>query len=300
MKIDIEELKKQGLTNLAALLESKVNENNESVESDKNNESTNEDNKETNMKDALDKLFEGVEGIPEDFADKLKVTFIANVNERAEELVAEKITEIEEQTAKALEEQAKEQEQSLNTYLTYVAEAWLEENKEAVESNIQTKRTESFIKGLRELFEEHAIEIPEDKADVVEQLETELAESKGVIDALTKQMSSLKEDLDDKEKSKLVESACSDLTETESEKFRKLAHEFLNEDVESFARKVSAIKEYFKAETTPETKKVEESVTEVDVPEDKPLVEADVTSKTKVVDPKMQSYLAALRKGSQA
>lgn len=378
MTINVEELKKQGLTNLAELLESKIEDNSdESVSEDVSNieesfelEETNESygtkkfkvqgkvenddgsfgaithvigsvkdkehakrvagiragekglkyiaTRATEIKESteeqtsekvnsdngtnpFDKLFEGVDGLPEDFSDKLKVTFVANVNERVEEIVNEKLKTLEEKVAESLAEQEVEQEQSINTYLTYVAEQWLKENKQAIESTAQVKLTQSFMIGLRELFESHNIEIPEGKTDIVEELETELAESKGVIEALTAQLNSIKEDIDSKEKNSIVESVCAGLTETESEKFRKLAEEFVNEDVESFTRKVDAIKEYFKADTSIEPKKVDESTAEViDVPEDKSLDESSEAPKTKVVSPRMQSYLAALRKGNRA
>jgi len=309
--LNIEELRKQGLNNLADLIEAKEEDKDDSKEDDKESDEDKDDMKDDDKKpeagkkgvnpfaakESVDALFVGVEGLTEEFKAKAEVTFITAVTEAAEILSAEKMVALEESVTAQLVEQAKVQEASIDSYLTYVSEQWLEENKEAVESKLQTKLTESFMTGLRDLFEAHNIEIPEAKQDLVEAVQSELALTQDALKEAIEKIQMMEAANELTEKCAAVDALCVGLSETEAEKFHGLAKEFLSEDAASFKIKINAIKEYFttaKETVTP----VVEAVVVVDVPADLPVVEAE-EAPTKKVDDKMKSYLSAIRSTSR-
>lgn len=330
MPLNIEELRKQGLNNLADLIEAKGEDKEEdedeageakdkdmdmksmagkkgvnpfdAKESMDDDEEDDDEDKEDDdkamkvagdVKESVAAMFSGVEGLTEEFKAKAEVTFIAAVKEAATKLAESKYAKLEKRIAKQLDEQAKEQEASIDSYLTYVSEQWLEENKEAVESKVQTKLTESFISGLKDLFESHNIEVPAGKQDLVESLQEELKATQTALKSAIVTIQEVEEKAIVDKKVSIVDEACVGLTDTQVDKFHGLAKEFMNEDVKSFETKVQAIKEYFS--TVPVAKSVDESVAKVDVPENKSIDESEGTSKPKV-DEKMTSYLAAIRR----
>lgn len=282
MTISIDELKKQGLNHLADLLEAKGDSNEENATHFSS----------VTRNESIDELFAGVNGLSEEFKSKAEVAFIAAVNEKADEVASERYTALEEKVAQYLDEQSAEQEQSIDNYLTFVADEWLKENQEAVESKLQTKLAESFMVGLRELFESHHISIPTNKVDMVEKLQTELAETRDILESALSKLTETREQLNLAEKSSIVDLACNGMTDVQTDKFHKLAHEFISETVESFKAKVNVIKEYFDKPVADKSIVVE---SKVDTPEDKSVVIIESADKPKG-DAKMESYLAAIRK----
>ena len=201
------------------------------------------------------------EELSEEFKTKATSIFeaavIARVNSEMEKVTAK----LEEQSTQQLAEFKETLVEKVDGYLNYVVEQWMEENQLAVENGLRTEIAEDFISGLKSLFKEHYIEVPEEKYEVLdelqtksEQLETKLNESINDNVVLAKELSALKA-------AKVLEEQTKDLAATEVEKLKKLVEgvDFESEDL--YREKVSVIKEnYFPktAKTSPEKVLIEE------------------------------------------
>ena len=123
-------------------------------------------------------LFEGEE-LSEEFQDKARTIFEAAINSKLAEVKEAVKTEYEEQLVEEVAAIKSELEERVDAYLEYVADEWLQENQIAVESGLKTEMTESFLEGMKNLFEEHYVSVPEDKYDVIESMVDKLDEMEG-------------------------------------------------------------------------------------------------------------------------
>lgn len=217
---------------------------------------------EISLRDQIDSIFG--EELSEEFRTKATSIFeaavIARVNNEMEKVTAR----LEEQSAEQLVEFKSSLVEKVDTYLTYVVEQWMEENKLAVESGLRTEIAEDFISGLKTLFKEHYIEVPEEKYDVMSDLQTKADEFKSKLDESISTNVKLAKELNDLKRAKILEEQTKDLAATEAEKLKKLVEgvEFDSEDL--YSEKVAVIKEnYFPkaASKSPEQVLVEESGT---------------------------------------
>lgn len=166
-------------------------------------------------------------------AVRTKVRDIAEeLDEAYSELLAEEVTEIKESL-----------EEKVDNFLSVTCESWTEENQLAIEYGVRNELTESFIDGLKTLFESHYVEIPDEKYDVVSSLEENLEELKEDFSKLYEDNVTLKEELDIMAKREILFHESLDLTEVEKEKFFELAENLIDADIETFERKVAMIKE---------------------------------------------------------
>ena len=223
------------------------------------------------------------EELTEEFKTKAATIFEAAVVTRVKQEVAkleeEYATKLQEEVAKGVEGLVEQ----VDGYLNYIVEQWIAQNELALEHGMKSEILEGFVSGLKGLFEEHYIDIPEEKFDVlgsmeskIEELETKLNEQVSSNVELTKSINEMK-------RASIVESACEGLSDTEVEKFKNLAEELSYEDVDTFTTKVQTIREgYF---TTKAQAEVTSVVTDAPV---ETLVEG------KKVDPTMAKYLQAL------
>ena len=123
-------------------------------------------------------LFEGEE-LSEEFQNKARTIFEAAINAKLAEVKEAVKTEYEEQLVEEVAAIKSELEERVDAYLEYVADEWLQENQIAVESGLKTEMTESFLEGMKNLFEEHYVSVPEDKYDVIESMVDKLDEMEG-------------------------------------------------------------------------------------------------------------------------
>lgn len=204
------------------------------------------------------------EDLSEEFKTKATSIFeaavIARVNSEMEKVTAR----LEEHAATQLEEQKAGLVEKVDSYLNYVVEQWMEENSLAVESGLRTEIAEDFISGLKTLFKEHYIEVPEEKYDVLDELQTKAQELEAKLNEAIDQNVQTSKELSALKQSKIFEEQTKDLASTEVEKLRKLVEgvEFENEDL--YREKVSVIKENYFPKTaakSPEKVLVEESGT---------------------------------------
>jgi len=123
-------------------------------------------------------LFEGEE-LSEEFQNKARTIFEAAINSKLAEVKEAVKTEYEEQLVEEVAAIKSELEERVDAYLEYVADEWLQENQIAVESGLKTEMTESFLEGMKSLFEEHYVSVPEEKYDVIESMVDKLDEMEG-------------------------------------------------------------------------------------------------------------------------
>lgn len=199
------------------------------------------------FEDDIKNLFADEEHLSEDFKTKAAGLFEAVVTARVSSEVEEIQKELAEEAAVAQETFMEEMVQKIDGYLNYVAENWMKENELAIERGLRNEITESFVGSLKEVFAEHYIEVPQEKYDVLGEMQSEIESLKSKLDESTEEKIGLVEAKKELEKTAAIKEATADLTVTEVEKFEKLV-----EDVEfdsDYAEKLSVIKEnYFPAQ----------------------------------------------------
>jgi len=204
------------------------------------------------------------EELSEEFKTKATSIFEAAVIARVNHEMEKVVDKLQEQSAQELVEYKETIVEKVDSYLNYVVEQWMEENQLAIESGLRTEIAEDFMNGLKTLFKEHYIEVPEEKYDVLGELQTKAEELENKLnDAINENVATSKE-LMELKASKIFEEQTKDLAETEVEKLKKLVEgvEFGSEDI--YREKVVVIKEnYFpkSAPKSPEKMLVESSGT---------------------------------------
>jgi len=234
---------------------------------------------EVELSDDVKALLEGTE-LSEEFAEKAKTIFEAAVKaklaEEYDKLVAHFTKEHEEKLAAAKAELNEE----VNGTVNYAVNQWLEENQLAVDRGIRNEITEDFISGLKNLFEEHYISIPDDKVDAVESMATSIREMEERLDEQVKANVKLQNRLNESAKTVILKQVSEGLAETQKDKLSALAEGVEFKSEEEYSKKLTTIKEsYFPKEKA--------QVSEVS---DETPVEAEEMT------PAMGSYLDALNR----
>lgn len=194
-------------------------------------------------------LFNGEEGLTEEFRQKAETIFEAAVTSRIKEEVARITEALEAQYEAKLEEEIEKTVEGLvehvDGYLNLMVEQWMENNEVALESGMKSDILESFVGGLKSLFEQHYIEVPEEKFDLVGEMETEIETLKAKLDEAVATNVELNKALNESTRESIVAEACEGLSDIEAEKLQTLAEEISFEDSESFAQKMQTIRENY-------------------------------------------------------
>jgi len=228
-------------------------------------------------------MFKGEE-LSEEFVSKATTVFEAAVVSKVNEVVEGVQLDIEAELEAEKEEIIENLTGKLDEYLEYVAEEWMTENKLAVEKGVKSEITENFMEGLRQLFTENYIDIPEEKVDLVDEMAEKMSELEENLNAEMEKNIELKKEIAESKQNKVLEDACDDLTESQAVKLKSLAEGVEFDDAESYQNKIDTLKEnYF-----PKEEKVE--ITE-DL-DDEPL-EIDDETEVKVA-PEMSGYMDAI------
>jgi hypothetical protein len=214
------------------------------------------------IKTQLDSIFG--EDLSEEFRTKATSIFEAAVIARVNNEMEKVTSKLEEQTATQLVEFKEALVEKVDGYLNYVVEQYMEENKLAVESGLRTEIAEDFIQGMKTLFKEHFIEVPEEKYDVLEEMQTKSEDLQSKLNESITQSIELAKELNALKAAAILDEQTKDLAATEAEKLKKLIEgvDFDSEDL--YREKVSVIKENYFPKTpkqSPEKMLVEESGT---------------------------------------
>ena len=238
---------------------------------------------ELDMSSDISALVEGTE-LSEEFAEKAKTIFEAAVKAKISEEYDKLVEHFANELEKQLESVKAELSEEVNGTVNYAVTQWLEENQVAVDRGIRNEITSDFIAGLKGLFEEHYIAIPDEKVDVVEGMAESIREMEERLDEQVKANVKLQNRLNETAKLNILSTVSEGLADTQKEKLAALAEglEFVSE--ESFAKKVATIKEsYFKEAAAPQSEVADETPVEG----------------VEEVNPAMAQYLQALNRWSK-
>ena len=236
-------------------------------------------------------LFEGQE-LDEEFKQRASVIFETVVSKAILEQVNDRLETLEEVAAVEIAEGIAEAEvkmaEKIDDYLTYVAEEFCKENELAIERGIRAELAESFITGLKSLFEKHYVDVPEEKVDIVEQLfnKVESLEEKLNVEMQTN-IEALKE-MKNFKKVEAIAEACEGLTSVETDKMCELAEAVQYEDHKEFVSKLNTLREsYFNTRETSGIEETRQTLTEA---------VTNTEEENANVDPTMDRYTQAIRR----
>ena len=237
------------------------------------------------VKEDMDALVSG-EDLSEEFKTKASTIFEAAVSAKVISEVNQRVDELETnyniEMSEAKEEHLSTVTEKVDGYLNYVTEEWMKENELAVEKGIRSELVEDFMTGLKNLFTEHYIDIPEEKVDLVDDLFEKVEELEQKLDESINTSVDVKKELADYKKSETLREVSENLADTEKEKLGKLAEGIDFEDKTQYSEKLEVIKEnYFpKQQSETITEELENTEEEQDISES--------------VDPVMSKYASAL------
>ena len=242
---------------------------------------------EIDVKEDIEAIVNG-EDLSEDFKTKASTIFeaavsakvLSEVNQRIEKLEADYKKEITE----AKEEHLSTVTEKVDGYLNYVTEEWMKENELAVEKGIRSELVEDFMTGLKNLFTEHYIDIPEEKVDLVDDLFEKVEELEQKLDESINTSVDIKKELAEYKKAETLREVSEDLADTEKEKLGKLADGIDFEDKSQYSEKLEVIKENYFPKQQKETITEELENTEVE----------EQDSSEPSVDPAMKRYVSSL------
>ena len=196
------------------------------------------------MKEDMDALL-GNENLSEEFVSKATTIFEAAVMSRTEAILEDIQNELVIQFEEAVEEIKEDLASKVDDYMNYMAEEWMKENALAVEKGLRSEIVEDFISGLKDLFVEHYIDIPEEKVNVVEELTTRVEELEESLNEQINASIQLKKELNEKTKSEAIHAVCEGLTQTQVEKMKSLAESVDFTTMEEFVDKVVTLRESY-------------------------------------------------------
>ncbi|AXN58527.1 head scaffolding protein [Synechococcus virus S-PRM1] len=198
-------------------------------------------------------LFSGEE-LTEEFQEKAKTIFEAAINFKVSQIAEEMEKKNEERIVEEIETVKGALVERVDAYLEYVADEWLQENEIAVEHGLKSEMTESFLSGMKDLFEAHYVSIPEDKYDVVENMVNKLDEMETKLNEQIERNVSLNQRLAESTADGIVSEVAEGLALSQKEKLAQLAESVEFESEESYREKLSTLKEsYFGQSVQKET-----------------------------------------------
>ena len=197
------------------------------------------------VSDHVEALVNGETDLSEEFKNKAATIFEtaikSKVAEIAESMEADYNNKLEQESAKAKEELT----EKVDSYLSYVVEEWMKENEIALERGIKGEIAEDFISGLKKLFSEHYIDVPDEKYDVLEAQATKIEELNKKLNEQIEKNVELNSDNASKTQKEVMAEVASDLADTQKEKFAKLAEEIEYSNADDFKKKCETIKESY-------------------------------------------------------
>mgnify|MGYP001325043200 CR=1 FL=1 len=235
---------------------------------------------EVDFKDDLKALVNEEATLSDEFKQKAETIFEAAINTKVNAEIDRLEEKYNEELSEEIESTKKDLVEKVDSYLNYVVEGWMEDNKLAIQNGLRTEIAEDFMNKLKDLFTESHIQVPEDKVDMVDELADNVEELESKLNESTERSIQMAEELELYKRESIIREATKDLAETQVEKLKGLAENVDFDDEETFAQKVAQLKESYFAKTA----KTQEEIIEDD---DAPVVETSGS---------MDSYLKAIKK----
>ena len=226
--------------------------------------------------------------LSEEFKDKAAMIFETAVKTRIQEQTKILEARYEEKLSVETETVKEAMVEKVDSYLNYVVEEWMKENELAVERGIRTEIAEDFITGLKDLFKEHYIDVPEEKYNVLDDLTTQTKKLEEKLNNEISKNVDLTKQVSESAKAKAIDEVSTDLADTEKEKFEKMAENVEYDSADKFREKLETIKEsYFpKSKIVEATSKDEVDAVAANAPSDFTTGKSDA----------MAAYTAAITK----
>lgn len=214
---------------------------------------------EINTASEIDALIESEATLSEEFKEKTAVIFEAALKSK----LSEEVSRLEEQYQEELSEEVASIKSDLvekvDSYLNYVVESWMEDNKVAVQNGLRTEIAETFMGKMKDLFVESYIDVPEAKVDLVDELAGQVEELEEKLNSQTGESIKLSEELEQYKRDAIIAEACRGLADTQIEKMKGLVEGIDFDSKEQFASRVATIKEsYFSKQISEEVELVDE------------------------------------------
>ena len=230
----------------------------------------------------LEALVESEATLSDEFKAKTAVIFEAAVKSKLSEEVDRIESQYKEELAEEIASTKSDLVEKVDSYLNYVVETWMEENKVAVQNGLRTEIAETFMEKMKDLFTESYIDVPESKVDLVDELAESVEELESKLNETTQKVIDTTEELEVYKRETIIRESSRDLAETQVEKLKSLVADIDFDSEEQFAEKVATVKEsYFTKQVTGD-EEVEAIVEDAD--------------QTVEVSSVMESYLNTIRK----
>ena len=239
-----------------------------------------------NVEDDVEALVAGEEGLSEEFKKKASTIFEAAVHAKVVDEVNKRMEEQAKEVDASKDEFQKELTEKVDGYLTYVVEEWMKENELAIERGIRSELVEDFMSGLKTLFTEHYIDLPEEKVDMVDDLFTKVEELETSLDEEINRGVELQKELSQFKKDDAIKQTTKDLADADSEKIAKLAEGIEFENTEQYVEKLNVLKESYFPKSEAVTSEITETDENIEVSEEE----------TQKLDESMQHYTSAIRR----
>ena len=194
------------------------------------------------------------EELSEEFKEKAATIFEAAVKSKTRDEVTRIHSDLTEEFASKVEAVAEDLSDKVDTYLNYVVEEWTKENELAIERGLKGEIAEDFISGLKQLFEDHYIDVPDEKYDVLEAQSEKISELEEKVNSVMEQNVALKQNNGVLVRESVISEVSEDLADTEIEKFKSLTEDVDFVDEESFKAKLDTLKESYFPKTVVEQK----------------------------------------------
>jgi hypothetical protein len=252
-----------------------------------------EDEEDFDIEEDVNALLEG-EDLSEEFQEKAKIIFEAAIRSKVasikEDLEQRFQTEYENSLVEEISLIKEELTDRVDAYLEYVADEWIHENTLAVQHGLRTEMTESFLQGMKGLFEDHYVTIPEDKYDVIESMVDKLDEMEGKLNEQIEKNVALNRRLAESVADVIFADVTEGLALSQKDKLASLAENVEFDSEENYREKLVTLRDsYFSSKTTSAQRDVTENIAE----------EADYSEQSNNVSPIMESYLSVLSRVSK-
>ena len=253
-------------------------------------EEAEEDEIVVDVSEDVEALLNGEE-LSEEFKQKATTIFETVVVSRVKSEVAKFKKELEESNAKSIDEAKESLVEKVDGYLSYVVEQWISENEIALESGMKSEILDGFINGMKNLFAEHYVDVPEERFDLLGDAQEKVEELEKKLNEQLEANVELNKSVKEMEKAEVLSKASDGMAETDKEKFAGLTEDLSFEDKASFEKKVNTIRESYFA-SKPSKKNVETVVT------DEPVQLEEETKKVSS-DPKISAYADMLSRSNK-
>ena len=207
----------------------------------------------------MDALVAGQDDLSEEFKTKAATVFESAVNSKVKEIAESMEVEVQNNYEQDIAKAKEELTEKVDSYLSYVVEEWMKENEIALERGIKGEIAEDFISGLKKLFAEHYIDVPDEKYDILEAQSEKISELEGKLSETIEKNVSLKDNNAKLVREQVMSEVSEDLADTEVEKFKSLTEDVDYSDEESFREKLDTLKEnYFPKQSVAEAETVDD------------------------------------------